>query len=213
MHLVNKPKMSKEELDTIIQDIDTILEFSQSNTVITREAIASLVSQVTTWNLLHGLYILRKILSVQNLEVPHDFAMAVILHDMAKYKPQSKAFRTVMNHYLGEGRWTYVFCDHGYASGYLLMQLLHPTNPEEIQFLFFHTKNHPWQLDPTKIPSRDLSFYIFDDIVKGVKQYRFTMERSDYTALSTFLSKPKSSDLIRIFNILKQYKLGGSKKE
>lgn len=192
------------DVQLILQDIDAIIEFSKGD--VTKDTVAALVPKLKTWNLLHGIYVLRKIMSIQGMEVPHNFAVAVICHDIAKYKNNPDAVKAVFDRFLGEGTYANVFFDHGYASGYLMMHFLKP-DPDEISFLFFHTKKYPWALDPEKIPPRDLAFYLIDDLVKGVKQqYRFSMNKNDYQFLSEFLNHPKQQDLKTAFRILKQYK-------
>lgn len=198
----------KADLQVVLKDIDLVLNSTRCEEI-TTGTVSKLIPQIQTWNLLHGAYILKKIMSIHNLEIPHNFAIAVFLHDMAKYKNQPEIIQGIFDHLLTSG--TYVpdvFTDHGSMAAYLLLRVLQPTDPADISFLYFHTKTYPWKLDPSKIPKRDLAFYLLDDIVKGVKRYGFPMNRSDYLCLTKFLNRPMLSDMDHVFQILKQYKLG-----
>lgn len=198
------PKPDIEVADDISFDIELVTNWvGKLNKDLTND-INRLIKNVKCDNTLHGLKILKKIISIDDLVLSDEFIYGVILHDVVKYKKREKVINIIFNRYLGPGRWVSVK-DHGINAGYLLSAIFGKVNIRLLNFVFMHTKDRPYELDPDSWNDHELAFFIFDDLIRDLNVYKIKLSKEEFEKVRSYYQHPKKNQTREVFNILKEY--------
>lgn len=190
-------------IDDIISDINMILEY-RSKRVEGKATTADLKAMIKTArckNTIHSLQVLKKVLEVYP-DVSPNFAAAVALHDVTKWKNRSAIVNLLFRRYFTYKTWVSTG-DHGFDSGYFLNMLFQGEPFNDFSFVFIHTKNRPYYIDDTKWDEWEIAFFIFDDLVRDPKKYKTKLPKSQYAIVQHYYEKPRAGMTPRVFEILK----------
>mgnify|MGYP001040278582 CR=1 FL=1 len=161
-------------------------------------------------NTMHGYQIAKKIVTMgtsfgidRNMYL--DFLVCVYLHDCVKYN-QDEVVRLIMDQVFGDGM-RHGKNNHGVNAYLLITRLFHGISLDISYFLCIHTKKHPWKCNQKSMNLLWMAFFVLDDLIRGIDIYKLRMPRNDYDIVNKFLQRPRPSDILPAFNIMREYNL------
>lgn len=199
---IDDKKPDIEIVQDVVHDVELVIDWWYHSDK-SKDDITELMKNISCKNTLHGLQILKKIVSIDGIKVNDDFMFGVILHDVVKYKKRVAVINGIMDHYLGVGRWVDTR-DHGINAGYLLSAIFENLSIKTFNFVFMHAKDHPYQIDPDSWSDCELAFFIIDDLIRDVKKYKTKLNKSEFDIVHKYYQHPELSNTRIVFNILKE---------
>lgn len=166
-----------------------------------------MMEECKCYTTMHGLKILKKLQAIDGLSDyifrQYQYSMAVILHDVVKYKKRPELTMRIMN--LAFNGCAAKFGDHGVDGGIFFHTYFDIAPSTDTRFMFLHAKKRPYSLDPEKIPLHWKAFFVFDDIIKDLDKFKFKMQSSNYEVLNKFYNCPKRTDISQAFSVLREH--------